>query len=58
MRTETWQSLPTVHVRLTEYIIVSLLLADGRVWTAGETGTSGVEEKDRDFQSFVSFSRS
>ena len=41
--TESWQSLPTATVNRV-YHQVSLLLPDGRVWTAGSTVASGVEE--------------
>ena len=41
--TETWQSLPSATVNRV-YHQVSLLLPDGRVWTAGSTVASGVEE--------------
>ena len=41
--TETWESLPSATVNRV-YHQVSLLLPDGRVWTAGSTVASGVEE--------------
>jgi fibronectin type 3 domain-containing protein len=41
--TETWQALPSATVNRV-YHQVSLLLPDGRVWTAGSTVASGVEE--------------
>ena len=40
---ETWQSLPAASVDRV-YHQVSLLLPDGRVWTAGSTIRSGTEE--------------
>ena len=41
--TESWQALPTASVNRV-YHQVSLLLPDGRVWTAGSTVASGTEE--------------
>ena len=41
--TETWQTLPSASVNRV-YHQVSLLLPDGRVWTAGSTVASGTEE--------------
>ena len=41
--TESWQALPTASVNRV-YHQVSLLLPDGRVWTAGSTVASGAEE--------------
>ena len=41
--TETWESLPSATVNRV-YHQVSLLLPDGRVWTAGSTAASGLEE--------------
>ena len=40
---ESWQALPTASVNRV-YHQVSLLLPDGRVWTAGGTVASGTEE--------------
>ena len=46
--TETWQALPAASVPRV-YHQVSLLLPDGRVWTAGSTATAGSQELRTEF---------